>query len=524
VTVVDVPALATLRYGRLRLDLRPSVAVRERSLRDGVALYLSLLDDEIDDRFNRFMSGPGVESSAKRDGVVAAAAALELTDAVVIAGHDGEVVALRGGSCTFPLFWSEALQELRLSTMLPLLDGARFWQAGLASALVSVCLHGSYEANSSTKTPLRDWHRVRRGTVTIFDEGSGGTREEVIIDRLEADGAVTEEGVAEEIRKALADYALGQRYVSCSVLELSGGFDSTLAGAAARRPDHLMHGISVEFPYYEFRFEADVQRAVAARLGIARAVLDGEQLFPYAPCAEPPRFDEPTLFVTGARHAERVARFAHECGANRIYVGHGGDQLFATDLTTLEPVAHRLARAAFSRDGWRVVRCASAEVRNTKWRRRSTGCFVYDGRQDVWVKESYGASVRTPFSDRAFFRAARLWSIWNTARNARPDKTILSRAAGELLPPAVTDRKGKVAYDGVWMRAYSKHADQISDTISRTAPVLAHLGLSPPRLLRQADLLAAWRPARDREVLAAYAVSSWLLSWGIESVGDVVWA
>jgi asparagine synthetase B (glutamine-hydrolysing) len=307
--------------------------------------------------------------------------------------------------------------------------------------------------------------------------------------------------------------------VSSSVLELSGGYDSTLAGAAARSPSHAMRGISVEFPYYEFRFEAPVQQAVAAALGIPRTVLDGTDLFPYAPWDRPPRFDEPSVFVTGIRHAERVAAFAQAQGAARIYVGHGGDQLFSTDLGRVEPIAHVPSRLAFPRETRRAI----ARTRQPQWRRRSTGCFVYDARPDVWVKETFGATIRTPFSDLALFRAAQLWSRWCAARQRQPDKTILARAEADLLPPAVTRRKGKVAYDGVWMRAYAVHAEHIGRTLERAATILEHLGLSPAWLLRRARCLAEWGPVSDREVLAAYAVAAWLVSWGLERVSDVGW-
>ena len=44
-----------------------------------------------------------------------------------------------------------------------------------------------------------------------------------------------------------------------------------------------MRGISIEHPYYEFRFEEEVQRATAARLGVTRTVLDGLDFMPFSP-------------------------------------------------------------------------------------------------------------------------------------------------------------------------------------------------------------------------------------------------
>ncbi len=507
----------------LVVDIRRSVAVRERVM-DGLSLvYLSLFDDEIDARFDRVLEHADRAREQRRtsgcDGIRSAAPHVELTDVLIVNGPRGECAVVRGGSCTIPLFWSRAGSQIRLSTVLPLLESSTFSRAGLASAMAAVCHHGSYEPNAWTATPLSGWRRVRRGAITFFDLTCGTHREEAVEQGAAGPTSPQEDDVVECVRVAFAAYGRSQAGVASSIVELSGGYDSTLAAAAARSPVHVMRGISVEFPYYEFRFEAPVQRAVAAAMGIPRAVLDGTELFPFAPWQHPPRFDEPAVFVTGIRHAERVAGFATAHDATRIYVGHGGDQLFNTDLDGLEPMAASPSRAPFTRGAWRAVR----QAQEPAWRRRSTGCFVYDARQDVWVKETFGPTLRTPFSDNAVFRAALSWSRLCATQGRRPDKTILARALGDLLPDAVTGRKGKVAYDGVWMRAYATHGAHIGNMLERVAGPLEHIGANPAWLLERTRLLADWAPVSNREVLAAYAVAAWLVSWGIERVSDVAW-
>lgn len=508
----------TIGLGGSQLDVRSGVACRERRIKCGTVFYLSLLDDEIDDRLDRFLAAP-----ALLEGFEAAAPSLELTDVAVLSGHAGDVLVVRGGSCTFPLFWSRRGTGVHLSTTLPL-EQAKFSKVGLISALAAACLDGSYEPNACAETPLHGWRRVRRGTVTTFEPDTSFSERVVVQRDTIVRSSADEEAIAGQIRTAFADFSRSQRRVSSSVLELSGGFDSTLAGAAARSPINTIRGISVEFPYYEFRFEAPLQVAVGDALGISRVALDGVQLFPYSPPLRPPQFDEPEVFVTGLRHAEVVAGYAALHDATRIYMGHGGDQLFATDLTAAESVPYRLARGAFARHGWLAARRAIEQVREPRWRQRATGCFVYHGRQDVWVKEAYGACPRTPFSDLALFRAALAWSRWSASKHARPDKSILAQALPDLLPRAVTQRKGKVAYDGVWMRAYDVHAEHIMYMLERASPVLAHIGLSPSWLFRRVQQLARWQPVPDREVLAAYALAAWLISWDIERVRDVAWA
>jgi hypothetical protein len=73
------------------------------------------------------------------------------------------------------------------------------------------------------------------------------------------------------------------------------------------------------------------------------------------------------------------------------------------------------------------------------------------------------------------------------------------------------------------MRAYAVHGEHIARTFDRTSSVLEHIGVSPGWLLRRVRQLAGWQLASDREVMAAYAVSVWLLSWGIDRVSDVAW-
>ncbi len=155
---------------------------------------------------------------------------------------------------------------------------------------------------------------------------------------------------------------------------------------------------------------------------------------------------------------------------------------------------------------------------------RSLGTFVYDARPDVWVKETHGPALRTPFADLGVFRAALAWSHCCQARGVRPDKSILADAAHERLPQAVLQRKGKVAYDGVWMRGYLRHAEHIAGTFERAGSILAHIGVSPMWLQRRARELGEWHDKSDREVLAAYAIATWLESWGLRRAGDVDWA
>lgn len=499
----------------VEVSVRPAVRLRGHGYGRGIALYLSLYDDELDERAQAFWS------HGLAEGGEPPWAELELTDALLHVASNGAVTVARGAACTFPLWYSTEGGRLRLATSLPILEGPALSRSGLLAAVAGACLHSSYEINAVAQTPLAHWRRLRRGVVTRFD-GPTLTSEEYMRPKRAAQ-APTREEVCREVRAAFDAYGLSQRHVRSSILEVSGGFDSTLAAAGPSRGG--MGGVSVMFPYYEFRFERTVQQAAAQHLGIAREELDGTALFPYSPASVPVRFDEPSVFVTGIRHAEEVARFAARRGAERIYTGHGGDQCFATDLLDREPlVGNNLESGPFTPRAWQAVRRTMGTTRSSDLLDRSLGTLVYDARPDVWIRETFGPIHRTPFSDLRVFRSALAWSGWCKQHHMRLDKSILAEAAADLLPHAVVARKGKVAYDGVWMRGYHQHADHIASVFEQVGGVLAHIGASPHWLQRRAQELGQWKDRSDREVLALYAIAVWLSAWGITRADDVTWA
>lgn len=496
-----------------RLIVRSAVACREQPLRAGHGFYLSLYDDEIDSRASIFWQRLQAADAQW------AHAPLELTDAALFVSG-GDVVVVRGASATFPLYWCNDNGRITITTALPVLEDEPLSAKGLVASVAAAALHGSYEPNAFVETPLARWHRVRRASWLRFRDahcvGEG------ILQPTWQPKCDSRDAVALSVRSALDAYAGSQSAINRSLLEVSGGFDSTLAAAIRRRDE--MRGVSVVFPFYEFRFEEEVQRATADFLGITREKVDGLDLLPYSPIELPLRFDEPSVFVTGMRHVERIARIGAACGAQRLFTGHGGDQVFSTDLLSREPVVLQPPRRGpFSAAAWRVVSRAIAAVSGSPWGQRQLGTFVYDARPDVWTKETFGLTLRTPFTDRGLFESALDWSHWCRQHQVRPDKSILADAAADLLPDAILTRRGKVAYDGVWMRAYLRNANHIDEAFARVEDTFSYIGIDTKWLRRRCAALAAWQPCSDREVLALYAVATWLHAWGLCRPRERTW-
>jgi len=313
------------------------------------------------------------------------------------------------------------------------------------------------------------------------------------------------------------------------LVELSGGFDSTLAAIAARSHGIDLLGVSVQFPYYEFRFEEEIQLAVANALSIPRLCLDGTELFAYAPPDWWPRLDEPATSMIGLKRDLTIARIASTESIDRILVGQAGDQLFSEDMLEPVPLSTTLARGAFSQRAWQEIEHAREIMQaNPSFLKRTTLTYLHDGRLDLALKEALGPTTITPFSDLEMILCGLSWARLSARRGVREGKRILADAFAAELPHAVTGRRSKVSWDGVCARAYGQHGEAIRNELEISSAPLEHIGLDVSWLVKRTKELARWEKTTfgkdDRELFAAYALAAWLRSWGIERVSDCSWS
>ena len=522
----SLPDALSIGAGRIQLFVRPAVATRLTSIGDATLAYLSLFDDEIDARFEAFLAAAGMPRS--ESDLVSAALSLEPTDAVILAAG-GEILIARGGAASIPLYWAPTGDAVAIGTLLPVDQDRRLSRAGLIGSAAVASLANENEPNLTTQTPLDGWLRLRRGMVSRLSAEAGLVSEHPVDLAVSGHPATERSRLVAEIRAAFASFGLGLRGHPKVLVELSGGFDSTLAAIAARAQGIALLGASVHFPYYEFRFEDDIQVAVAERLAIERVRLDGESVFPFSPCDWWPRLDEPAISVVGLSHALTMARLAASEGMSRVLVGHGGDQLFSENLLGREPVRRAPARHAYSRGAWSkvsgILGHASASPSGMS---RTSLTFSYDARLDVALKEACGVITRSPFTDLEVVRCGMAWARLSARIGARPGKEILAEAFATDLPGAVIGRRGKVPWDGVCARAYARHGDAIASEIDRVSGPLESIGLDVRWLVKRVARLASGDASTterdDREVIAAYALAIWLRSWGVDRVSDCEWA
>jgi len=513
----------------LRLDVRSAVGVRRVAAREQQSLYyLSLFDDEIDSRLEEFLSFSPLTTWTETV-LAAATLALEPTDAVVITSRHGEILVARGGAANFPLYWTLRGGSIVLSTLLPVDRDRRLSRAGLMVSLAVVAVANQNEPNFSSRTPLDGWSRCRRGAVSVLSASIGCVSERSVDLAQHNDTGHDRDHLITAVMAALNKFGRRQQGRPRALVELSGGFDSTLAAIAARTHGVELLGVSEHFPYYEFRFEDDAQMAVANSLAISRVRLDGTTLFSFAPSDWWPRLDEPAIAVIRLKRAVAVARLASSEGLDRIFVGHGGDQLFAENLLDRDTAPHALARGAFSRAAWQELERILALAASTpSFLRRSSLAFSYDARFDALFKETYGTTTRSPFTDLDWVRCGISWARLSARQSRSSGKRFLADAFSARLPDEVTARQGKVPWNGVTSRAYALHADSIAAEIERVRGPLEFLGLDVRWLVRRVVQLAGGQRTssarHDKEVIASYALATWLYSWGVEHVADCRWS
>src|SRR3989442_4359023 len=520
--------ICSFREGSLQLDVRDSVPVRRVVEREQTLFYLSLFDDEVDARLEEFLTF--LPRTSWSEPVLAGAALrLEPTDAVVVACSHTETLAARGGACNFPLYWTATADSIPVSTALPVDRDRCLSVAGLMASFAASSVACQGEPNLSLCAPLGGWFRCRRGAVSRLSPGVGCVSEHPV-DLASSDGTQPDrDHLTEAIRSALDKFGRRQQGHPRAVAELSGGFDSTLAAIATRTHGVELLGVSVHFPYYEFRFEEDIQRAVAKSLAISRVRLDGTTLFSYAPPDWWPKLDEPATSVIGLKRDLAVARLASSEGIDRVFVGHGGEQLFSDDMLEPLPPPIPLARTAFSKPAWQEVEHVRELMQSTPYfLRRSVLTHLHDARLDVAMKEAFGTITRSPFIDLEMASCGISWARLSAHLSIREGKGILADAFAAELPSVVTGRMSKVTWDGVCARAYAAHGDSIVTEIERVAAPLEHIGLNVGWLVGRVDQLASWEKTAfgkdDKEVFAAYAVATWLRSWGVERVSDCSWS
>lgn len=518
--------------GRSTLSVRAEVACRQFML-DGYSYwYLSLFDAEIDERAlalaERLQLRQVTHAQTAELGLC-----LEPVDALIRTGGE-DVTVWKGGACAIPLYWRAEGDGLALSTRLPHPTQVRLSKSALMASFAIVGAVLQNDQNLVLRTPIAGWRRFRRGAATHWrNDGVSADMVETPIDFAHArllPSLDDYHGILEGLRHQLDLFGRSQTGVGPTVLELSGGMDSTLAASAVSREGQRPCGISIDFPFYEFRFEDELQVAAASLLRADRILVDGRSIYAYTPHHPRLELDEPAILCLVAQRENTFAKIASDRGARHLLVGEGGDQLFSEHLFEPMEIGGRIDPSALTKEGYALFTSAreAMEASPAVYLQRSTMNFSYDARLAPAIKGRWGVIARTPFTDLGMVECGVAYARWCAKRGFNPGKKVFVDAFADVLPQAIRERRGKVTWEGVYARTYMANASNLTEEFESCRGALEVIGFDVGWMLKRIDALgrlALTAYARDdREILSAYALAYWLNEKGVRHASDCAWA
>jgi len=231
--------------------------------------------------------------------------------------------------------------------------------------------------------------------------------------------------------------------------------------------------------------------------------------------------------LMGRAYKALVIESARDAGAQVLFNGHGGDQLFAmspyTQETLVRPLDFRLLDDALRS----AVQEQIAQYRRDLEQRDEfgqrhyfAGLLLYDG----WMEDfARGTGLRC---EPGLLSLRTLQLSWEMFR--RPhwiDTGILRKrfarwAFADDLPESIAQRRWKVGYDGLYRRGLYRNAPRLSRLLERQSEHLRGMGI---RVERCMALLQRARQMRFDDVELLYPIlcyALWRASLGACSAGD----
>ena len=503
-----------------QLSTRDTIGVSQTRFGDTLVLYLSLAEPpaiDLDFFAKRFEESKQPCFEAIPD----LASVLSITDAIVFFFNDKSAVVVRGASANFSLYRDSGAGKVNLATYLPSPADAPLSKKGLWHCIASGVQQGCYEPNLTLYTPFRDWRRFRRGAITTLNPDGRIQAETLVPGNHRLNGT---EDPATMLEVALDRFSKSTFHNQHILVEVSGGYDSTIAALGARHEVSSWDGVSIDYPYYEFRFEKEAQQAAAKSLSIKNHYwIDGSKFGSYTKSDWSPKTYEPCLGATGIERTRLVAETARKAGAKQILVGTGGDQLFGSDLTTPEPFYYRFARRFFTGAGLAEFNNAQSCLRSESiWTDRSIGTYIDPAPFYEQVLRDFDVLFVSPFADRQILQAALLWDeIKKQGSLSASNKDLMKFLAEIKLPSEIANRQGKAPYDGVWSRSYMSNGAHIGELFSVIESIFEKIGINSKWLFQQLGSLIKCRTDQDQEVIICYAIAMWFNEWNVNSHSDI---
>lgn len=432
-------------------------------------------------------------------------------------GGEDRLALSRGGVGRYRLYFATGDDGVTVTNRLE--GGGSIDMDAAAAYLAQATQCGAFDVNHTVDTASRRFKRVPRAAVIEISPAKGTWKRTDFT--LPDDGAcagMAEDDLEAAIRDAMDDTI--ETYAgNANTVEVSGGIDSTIVASRLKklRPDAFETGLSIEYPYYEFRFERPkFIEPVYDMLGITPVWLDGASLGVFTP-SDLPYHDEPAFISIGMKQMELSFAAAGQAGADVIFNGQGGDQVMGVIAGEWQPPPDALKGIGWLKpdlaDACRAQMDAlAAYMRGDDPDRPHafySGIMLHDGWPEFYYESGTGIRYECGFVSARLFDLVQAW------RRLYPDRRgFRKRAARHIfrddLPPAIRDRRGKVAYNGAHIRSFIHNRGHIRKLIDRNRDALEQLGVDTGALRRNIDVICTGKSRSRRAVTAVLALALWL--------------
>lgn len=304
-------------------------------------------------------------------------------------------------------------------------------------------------------------------------------------------------------------------------VEASGGIDSTLMGALARRvmpAGSRLHAVSLLYPYYEFRRERQFIDRAVRWLGARHICLDGSTCLSFSDLNTSVALSEPSLVLAGLAQHCAVFNAVDRCGS-LLLNGNGGDYLFALCPERKLRFRTEPRRFEWMSEEFHANVLANFNPFRDHYRNHSANneaAFLGGSEiDDRWIEReiapTYGVDRTHLFLDPQILPLIR--ALWQSQDRAPSGKWIISQYFADLVPPEIVSRPGKVAYNGLYCRAYRAASGRLFALIRSHAGHLESVGIRPNLLYAHLDRLSNGELDGDLEVSVVITYLIWLRGW-----------
>jgi asparagine synthetase B (glutamine-hydrolysing) len=435
-------------------------------------------------------------------------------------GRTGEIEVYRGAQSTRSYYWTQVGGEIVSAQRISDLPRPQLRSDAIAFYM-STMSQGAYEDRFTGQTVFRDVRKASAACITTIDRVTASSRQEAVFRPYAPYVGYPASTLASWLRELLVDTA--RRLIGDDDeiwLETSGGIDSTLMGAIARLavPRKLkIHSISLSYPYYEFRRERSFIDCAVRWLASRPVLLDGSACLSFSSDEVPLAFSEPSLIIAGL--AQHLAVLGAVGGRDGLLLnGNGGDGLFALgplrqpgfdrapercewmdDSFFADYAGHRsaLARHCLAPDSASENFLSGGYI-DDRWTERELAPALNVRRNHLFLHEEIPPIVH---------------ALWSQLEEHPCGKWILLRHFQDLIPEQILRRPQKVAYNGLYCRAYRAARDKMHALIDRYADYLEAAGIVRHVLQRHVSRLADGNSGGDLEVSVVITFLLWLEGW-----------